>query len=109
MKVLGYSHSSLRDGQEMSIAVDRSYARNRRLMWGLFALLVILHHDWWFWSDGRLVFGFVSVGLAYHVLISLAAGALWGWAAFYAWPHELEETGEPTAAVAAVNSNGDGV
>jgi hypothetical protein len=71
--------------------VDRRYARNRKLMWALFALLILLHHDWWFWSDGRLVFGFVPIGLGYHMLISLAAAALWGWAAWHAWPPELEE------------------
>ena len=30
------------------------YSRNRTLMWILFAVLVVLHHDWWFWNDGRL-------------------------------------------------------
>ena len=78
--------------------MDRRYLRNRWLMWGLFALLVVLHHDWWFWSDGRLVFGFLPIGLAYHLLISVAAGALWVWAAFYAWPRELENTGDPAMA-----------
>ena len=67
------------------------YSRNRKIMWGLFLLLVVLHHDWWFWSDGRLLFGFLPVGLGYQILISLAAGLLWGWAALYAWPAEVEE------------------
>lgn len=81
--------------------MDQRDVRNRRLMWGLLALLVVLHHDWWFWSDGRLVFGFLPIGLGYHILISLAAGTLWGWAAFYAWPHELEDTGVSPEAVPA--------
>ena len=68
-----------------------NYSRNRKIMWGLFLLLVVLHHDWWFWTDGRLLFGFLPVGLGYQILISLAAGLLWGWAAFYAWPAEVEE------------------
>jgi hypothetical protein len=80
--------------------VDQRYLRNRRVMWGLFALLVILHHDWWLWNDGRLVFGFLPIGLGYQMLISLAAGALWGWAAFYAWPHEMEDSAAgPDAAI----------
>jgi hypothetical protein len=59
-------------------------------MWILFAVLVVLHHDWWFWTDGRLLFGFLPIGLGYQVMISLAAAALWGWAAFYAWPEYVE-------------------
>jgi hypothetical protein len=70
--------------------VSKSYFRNRRLMWILFAVLLVLHHDWWFWNDGRLLFGFLPIGLGYHILLSIAAGALWGWAAFYAWPEEIE-------------------
>ena len=66
------------------------YNRNRTLMWIFFAALVVLHHDVWFWNDPWLVFGFLPVGLGYQMLISLAASALWGWAAFYAWPVELE-------------------
>ena len=71
-------------------ALARNYYRNRNLMWVLFALLLVLHHDWWFWNDGWLVFGFLPIGLGYHMLISVAAGLLWGWASFYAWPPELE-------------------
>ena len=66
------------------------YTRNRTLMWILFAALVVLHHDWWFWNNGRLVFGFLPIGLGYQMLISLAASILWGWAAIYAWPEELD-------------------
>jgi hypothetical protein len=72
--------------------MSQHYSRNRKIMWGLFLLLLVLHHDWWFWSDGRLVFGFLPVGLGYQVLISLAAGLLWGWAALYAWPAEVALT-----------------
>ena len=60
-------------------------------MWILFAALVILHHDWWFWNNGTLLFGFLPIGLGYQILISLAASALWGWAAIFAWPKELDE------------------
>ena len=73
-------------------------ARNRRLMWLLFAVLVVLHYDFWFWSSGTLLFDFLPVGLAYQILISVAASALWGWAAFYAWPAELEKIVERESA-----------
>ena len=71
--------------------MSQHYSRNRKIMWSLFLLLVVLHHDWWFWSDGRLLFGFLPVGLGYQILISIAAGLLWGWAALYAWPAEVVE------------------
>ena len=74
------------------------YVHNRRLMWILFAVLVVLHHDWWFWNDPWLVFGFLPIGLGYQILITLAASALWGWAAFNAWPDHFDElTANPSA------------
>ena len=79
------------------------YLRNRTLMWILFAVLVVLHHDWWFWHNGTLVFGFLPIGLGYQILISLSASALWGWAAFNAWPDQFDEL---TAKAPAGNSRG---
>ena len=43
------------------------YSRNRTLMWILFAALVVLHHDWWFWNNGTLLFGFLPIGLGYQI------------------------------------------
>ena len=54
----------------------------RNLFWMALLALVVLHHDWWFWDDGRLLFGFLPIGLGYHALISLAAAGLWAWAVF---------------------------
>ena len=85
--------------------MNERFVRNRRLMWILFAALVILHHDWWFWNDGRLVFGFLPIGLGYHLVLSLAAGALWGWAALRAWPPELHESEEPSRAGATARNH----
>ena len=62
----------------------------KKLFWGALVVLMILHHDWWFWSDGTLLFGFLPVGLAYHAGISLAAGILWAVAVFYAMPEVFE-------------------
>ena len=53
-------------------------------------MLVVLHHDWWFWDKPWLVFGFLPIGLGYQMLISMAASALWGWAAFNAWPVQFD-------------------
>ena len=62
--------------------------------WIALVALMVLHHDWWFWDDGRLLFGFMPIGLAYHAGISLAAGALWGVAAYYALPEVFEDPEE---------------
>lgn len=66
----------------------------RTLFWIALVALMILHHDWWFWSDPTLLFGFLPIGLAYHALISLAAGALWAVAVFYAMPEVFQADAE---------------
>lgn len=58
--------------------------------WLVFWLLIVLHHDWWFWSDGRLLFGTLPVGLAYQAAVSLAAAALWAWAVFRVYADVFE-------------------
>lgn len=55
-----------------------------------FVVLVTLHHDFWNWGDTTLVFGFIPVGLAYHVGYSVAAGIFWYLVARFAWPHAIE-------------------
>lgn len=67
-----------------------SPAPGRRLIWFLAAALFVLHHDFWWWSDRSLVFGFLPVGLAYHAAFSVAAALLWLAANRFAWPEELE-------------------
>ena len=59
-------------------------------VWFLIVLLVVLHQDFWNWTDGQLVFGFLPVGLAYHVAHSLAAVLIWLLAVRYAWPADDE-------------------
>ena len=70
----------------------------RKVFWIALVLLMILHHDWWFWNDGRLLFGFLPIGLAYHALISFAAAGLWGWAAFYGLAEFLSDEEAPNRA-----------
>ena len=59
-------------------------------IWCVVALLLILHQDNWFWTDGTLIFGFLPVGLLYHAGISLAAAALWFAAICLIWPEGIE-------------------
>jgi len=66
--------------------------------WVLTALAVVLyalHQDFWFWRDAKpLVFGFLPIGLAYHVGYSLAAALLMILLVRRAWPEHLERYSE---------------
>jgi len=53
-------------------------------------LLIVLHQDFWNWSDGTLLFGIAPIGLVYHVGLSLAAGLVWWLVVRFAWPENLE-------------------
>ena len=63
----------------------------RKLVWTSVILLAILHHDFWFWDDRRLVLGFMPIGLFYHAMFSIVAACLWALAVKFAWPIRLEE------------------
>lgn len=54
-------------------------------------ILFVLHQDFWLWDDQGLVFGFLPVGLGYHMIYSLAVAGIWALAVRYAWPHHIEE------------------
>lgn len=58
--------------------------------------LYLLHQDFWFWRTAApFVFGFLPVGLFYHVCYTLAVAALMWLLVRYAWPAQLEtEAGE---------------
>lgn len=55
-------------------------------VWTLIVLLILLHQDVWLWEDATLVLGFLPVGLAYHVVLSVAASITWYLATVYCWP-----------------------
>ncbi|QDT70095.1 hypothetical protein MalM25_30400 [Planctomycetes bacterium MalM25] len=59
-----------------------------QVVWGLVLLLLILHQDVWFWSDGTLVFGFMPIGLFFHACLSVAASVTWFLATKHCWPEE---------------------
>ncbi len=58
----------------------------QKVVWGLVLLLIVLHQDLWFWTDERLVFGFLPIGLAWHMGISLGASLTWLLATWFCWP-----------------------
>lgn len=63
----------------------------QKIIWFAAVLLFLFHHDFWFWDDRTLLFGFLPIGLAYHTLFSIAAGCLWACAVKFAWPTHIEE------------------
>lgn len=83
------------------------YAAKHTAFWVVFCLLVVMHHDWWFWTDGRLLFGTLPMGLAYHAGISMAAGALWTWAVFGVYADVFEADPEELAGPKAGASQPD--
>lgn len=58
------------------------------------ASLFVLHQDFFFWDDARLVFGFMPIGLAYHAAFSLVAALVWALAVAFAWPTDVEKFAE---------------
>ena len=60
--------------------------------------LILLHQDFWLWTDHSLVFGFLPVGLAYHMAYCVAASlAMWALVRV-AWPAGLEDAPQDPAA-----------
>lgn len=54
--------------------------------------LYLLHQDFWFWRTAApIVFGFLPIGLFYHVCYTLAISALMWLLVRHAWPSYLEE------------------
>ncbi len=82
---------------------DRS---KRRWVWAGFIALFVFHQDSWWWDDRHFVFGFLPIGLAYHALLTLAAGLLWALASRYAWPSEIEEWAEESSRMALPAAEG---
>jgi hypothetical protein len=62
----------------------------RIAIWVVLAVLVALHHDYWFWNDSTLVWDWMPVGLLYHIGLSLVAVAFWAVAVRFAWPQFLD-------------------
>ena len=63
----------------------------KALVWSLIAFLLVLRHDFWFWGDRTLVFGFVPLGLLWQASISAGAGLGWYLVVTHAWPDHIED------------------
>ena len=68
---------------------------HRKLVGGGVVVLAVLHQDVWFWDAAKpMIFGFMPIGLAYHVALSLLAAVFWWWAATFCWPQEDSSAAE---------------
>jgi hypothetical protein len=64
----------------------------------LVAVLYVLHQDFWFWNTAQpFVFGFLPIGLFYHVAFTVACSALMWLLVRHTWPAHLEPADEPGA------------
>lgn len=54
--------------------------------WLMLLGLIVLHHDFWFWTDSTLISGWLPIGLAYHIGLTLVAVAFWCFVVKTAWP-----------------------
>ena len=59
--------------------------------------LLVLHQDFWNWNREELSLGFLPIGLAYNIGISLGAAAVWWFACTFAWPPEIDNVDEQTS------------
>jgi hypothetical protein len=69
----------------------------RKVVYAALAVLTVVHQDFWLWDDPTLVFGFLPIGMAYHMGYSLAAAGVWFLATKFAWPEETERFAEGSA------------
>jgi len=74
----------------LSIFLDNGVDMNR-VSWLILFVLVVLHHDFWFWSDSTLIAGWLPIGLAYHMGLTLVAVAFWCFVVKTAWPSTQPE------------------
>jgi hypothetical protein len=71
----------------------------RNWVWFAVIALIVLHQDFWLWDVSKpYVFGFMPVGLAYHVLISILSAAVWFFATKHCFPVTDEGTSTPSPA-----------
>lgn len=59
--------------------------------WLMLLGLIVLHHDFWFWSDSTLIGGWLPIGLGWHIVLSLIAAGFWFGVVKLAWPTRVDE------------------
>ena len=59
----------------------------------LLAVLLLLHNDFWFWNDARLVLG-LPIGMVYHIAYCFAATGMMVLLVKHAWPAHIDNDDE---------------
>jgi len=54
-------------------------------------VMIVLHQDVWNWTNKTLVFGFLPMGLAYHLFYALLASMTMWLLVSFGWPKHLDE------------------
>ena len=67
----------------------------RFLLVSVLVLLALLHQDFWWWDDPTPVLGFLPIGLAWHILLSVLSGVAWWLVTRHCWPEDLEDPESP--------------
>ena len=80
----------------------------RLIIWILVAALIVVHQDFWYWDDPSLVFGFIPIGLFYHLCLSVAASFVWLLACTFAWPKGIDEFEDESNADVQTSTDGEG-
>ena len=76
-----------------------------KIFWLFFAVLLVLHQDFWNWSTEAVSLVGIPTGLFYHAIFSIACSLLGVWAVIRAWPAKWEKYAEEeTEAVANKHS-----
>lgn len=71
----------------------------KRLVLVLILLLIVLHQDFWLWDRiDPLILGFMPIGLASHVGLSILTAGVWVLAVRYWWPKGVDVADHEAAA-----------
>ena len=87
--------------------MSTQHPRGKWIITAIVLVLLILHQDHWFWESDYLVFGFMPIGLFWHVCISSAASLTWVLATVIAWP--LDEESSAVAPATTADPSGEEV
>lgn len=80
----------------------------KRLVVVLVAILLVAHQDYWAWDRIEpLAFGFMPIGLTWHVGISIAAAIVWALAVHYCWPADVDIAEQPVSAARSEHASGE--
>ena len=60
----------------------------------LIVALIVLRQDNWLWTNDKLIFGCLPIGMVSQIGLSLAATAVWLLATKIAWPTDEDQAKE---------------